>query len=215
MVASDRERRHAGRPAGGSGDRTRARIIERAIEAFADAGYAGASVRDIARKARIRVSSLYHYFPSKDALYRAVEERIADEAREITLAVVGQSTDLRQMAGDAVGRLFDFYLAHPAYVRLGYRLHVDGTDAPGASHRVTDRWIGLVEGLMKPAELQGMLKPIEPSLLLVSIEGLLASHLASDTLYRGFYGKGLDDPEVAERVRTHVIQVALRAVGLD
>src|SRR5262249_44701238 len=140
---------------------------------------------------------------------------IAEEAREITLTVLGRSTDLRETARETVGRLFDFYLAHPAYVRLGYRLHVDGTDAPGASHRVVDRWGGLMEGLMEAAQTQGLLKPIEPSLLLVSIEGLLASHLASDTLYRGFYGKGLDDTDVAARVRTHLIHMVLRALGLD
>ena len=200
---------------GADGDRTRERILEKAIETFADAGFAGASVRDIARKARIRVSSLYHYFPSKDALYLAVEERIAQQVREITLASVTRGGDLRAMARDSVGRLFDFYLARPAYVRLGYRFHLDAGTRPGGSERIFERWVGLMEALMKPAETQGILKPIEPPLLMASVEGLLASHLTNDTLYRTFYGTGIDDPATAARVREHVIQMVLRAIGLE
>src|SRR5262245_35178902 len=113
--------RQAGRPVGADGDRTRERIVEKAIETFAELGFAGASVRDIARKARIRVSSMYHYFPSKEALYEAVEEHIAEQMRAITLPVVSTGKDLRQMTSESVGRLFDFYLSHPAYVRLNYR----------------------------------------------------------------------------------------------
>jgi TetR/AcrR family transcriptional regulator len=215
MRADDEPPRSPGRPVGASGDRTRERILETAIETFAELGFAGASVRDLARRARIRVASLYHYFPSKDALYQAVEERIAQQVREITLSVMSTTTDLREVSREAVGRLFDFYVARPAYVRLSHRLHLDGTDPTPDPSRLIARWVGLMEGLMKPATNQGILKPIEPTLLLISVEGLLAAHLANDAVYRGFYGKGLDDPEVAQRVRDHVIQVVLRAVGLE
>lgn len=212
--------RQPGRPVGADGDRTRERILEKAIETFADAGFAGASVRDIAGKARIRVSSLYHYFPSKGALYLAVEERVAQQIREITLSSVPRGSvtggvDLRAMARDSVGRLFDFYLARPAYVRLGYRFHLDAGVRPGGSERIFERWVGLIEALMKPAETQGILKPIDPPLLMASVEGLLASHLTNDTLYRTFYGTGIDDPATAARVREHVIQMVLRAIGLE
>ena len=207
--------RAPGRPAGGSGDRTRARIIERSIEVFAELGFAGASVRDIARKARIRVSSLYHYFPSKEALYAAVQERMQEELRELTLSVLSREADLGALTREAVGRLFDFYRARPAYVRLGYRTHIEGGEPVESYRRVVDRWLGLMEGLMKPAELQGRLKPLEPALFLVTVDGLVHWHLASDAYYRGFLGKGLDDPDTARRVRQHLIEMVLRTAGLD
>ena len=52
-----------------------------AVATFARQGLAGTSVRDIARLARIRVSSLYHYFPSKEALYGEVQERVHSQVR--------------------------------------------------------------------------------------------------------------------------------------
>ena len=68
---------------------------------------------------------------------------------------------------------------------------------------------------MKPAELQGVMKPIDAALFLITVDALLHWHLASDAFYRGFFGKGLDDPGTAARVRDHLIQMVLRGVGLD
>jgi AcrR family transcriptional regulator len=211
---TDEARRLPGRPAGATGDRTRARLVEKGLETFAELGFAGASVRDIARKARIRVATLYHYFPSKGALYQEVQDKVQSELRELTLSVMAEGLDLRTMAREAVGRLFDFYLANPAYVRLGLRSHLEGVNALDGSRRVTDRWLGLMEGLMKPAELQGIMKPVDPALYLVTVDALVHWHTASDAFYRGFLGKGLDDPEMAQRVREHLIEMVLRTSGL-
>ena len=77
---------------------TRERIVAAAVETFARQGLAGASVRDIARQARIRVSSLYHYFPSKEALYAEVQERAHAHIRDIMLSVMAENLDLRAQA---------------------------------------------------------------------------------------------------------------------
>ena len=69
-VPARRRARRPGRPVGASGDRTRERVLAAAVATFARQGLAGTSVRDIARQARIRVSTLYHYFRSKEALYQ-------------------------------------------------------------------------------------------------------------------------------------------------
>jgi AcrR family transcriptional regulator len=206
--------RRPGRPAGGSGDQTRERIIQKGLETFAELGFAGSSVRDIARRARIRVSSLYHYFPSKEALYQAVVDRMQGEARELAFSVMSKGLDLRSLTREAVGRLFDFFLAHPAYVRLGCRVRLEGLE--GSLPVIgTDRWIGMMEGLMKPAQVQGHLKPVDPALFLVTMDGLVHWHTTGDRFFRALLGKGLDDPEVAQRVREHVVQVTLRTLGLE
>ena len=205
--------RGPGRPAGGNGDRTRERVVAVALQTFAAQGFAGASVRDIARKARIRVSSLYHYFPSKDALYEAVLGRMQEEMRGAVLAAMSRGLDLQEQARVVTGKFFDFLVANPAYVQLGLRGRLDG-GAP-FDRRINDRWLGVMDAMMTPAEMQGRVKRVDPVLFIVTVDGLVHWHLANDGFYRTILGKGLDDPDLLQRAREHVIQVVLRAVGLE
>lgn len=205
--------RAPGRPAGVSGDRTRERIVGVALEAFAENGFAGCSMRDVARKARIRVSSLYHYFPSKEALFQEILDSMAEEMRALVLSVMSKGLDLRELTRESTGKFFDFFLAHPAYVRLGLHNRANG-DTP-IDRSIINRWLGLMDGLMKPAEMQGFLKPVDPVCLMITVDALVHWHLANDSFYRTVLGRGLDDPEVLGRARAHVIQVVLRTVGLE
>lgn len=56
------------RPKAADYDQHRARIIERAVEAFARAGYPGTSMATLADDCGASKAALYHYFASKDAL---------------------------------------------------------------------------------------------------------------------------------------------------
>jgi hypothetical protein len=72
-----------------------------------------------------------------------------------------------------------------------------------------------MDGLMQPAQMRGVLKDLDPALLIVTVDGLVHWHTMNRTFYRAVLGKDVDDPEIARRAREHIIQVVLRAVGLD
>jgi TetR/AcrR family transcriptional regulator len=57
------------------GERTAERILDAAEELFAERGYNGTTLRDVATRVGVRPPSLYNHFASKDALYAAVLER--------------------------------------------------------------------------------------------------------------------------------------------
>jgi AcrR family transcriptional regulator len=62
----------AGRtPRPGSGD-TKQRILDAALEGFSERGFAGTSIRQIARAAGIRESAIYNHFPGKQAIFDAL-----------------------------------------------------------------------------------------------------------------------------------------------
>lgn len=69
-----------GRPAGADGERTRQRIMDAAMVNIAEAGYANATMKSIARQAGLTSAAIYHYFPSKQELTLAVLSACVDEA---------------------------------------------------------------------------------------------------------------------------------------
>jgi AcrR family transcriptional regulator len=62
-------------PGYAKGRRRREEIITAAAEVYADAGYHGASLREIAKRAGTSHASLLYYFPNREALLAAVLER--------------------------------------------------------------------------------------------------------------------------------------------
>jgi AcrR family transcriptional regulator len=63
------------KPASGAAISTRERILDAAEICFADRGFAGAAMREIAASVGLNPASLYNHFSSKQSLYEAVLER--------------------------------------------------------------------------------------------------------------------------------------------
>ncbi len=61
-----------GRPLRTEGRQTRQAILDAALKLFAENGYYGTSLRDIATAVGVRESALYHYFPGKEARFEAL-----------------------------------------------------------------------------------------------------------------------------------------------
>ncbi len=76
------------RTQGERADQTRARILDAAIHEFSEKGLAGARTEQIAEAAGVNKALLYYYFKSKEALYAAALESIAEGVRASSLAVL-------------------------------------------------------------------------------------------------------------------------------
>ncbi len=66
-------------PRTAKGERTRGRLLRAAKHVFERQGFLGARVSDIADRARISHGTFYHYFNSKEEIFRELAE--AQEAR--------------------------------------------------------------------------------------------------------------------------------------
>jgi AcrR family transcriptional regulator len=53
-------------------ERSRAQILEAALELFSSVGYHGTSMRDIAERANVSTGNVYHQFPDKESLFRTL-----------------------------------------------------------------------------------------------------------------------------------------------
>jgi len=95
---------------------TRAALLDEATTLFAERGYAGTSLEDVASASRVTRGAVYHHFASKQALFEAVLD--LQEARATTeiVAAAGAANPW-----DAAMLALDAYLTHccdPVYGRL-------------------------------------------------------------------------------------------------
>ena len=63
-------------PRSSKGARTRARILEAAKAVFEETGFLNARISDIAERAGLSHGSFYHYFESKEQIFREVAELV-------------------------------------------------------------------------------------------------------------------------------------------
>ena len=75
MVMSMTAQRKSGRPAKVPGEKgTKEKIFDAAVDLFAEKGYEGVSIRDIAKAVGIKESSVYKHYSSKDAILDIIFE---------------------------------------------------------------------------------------------------------------------------------------------
>lgn len=141
------------RPKNADGQRTRQAILDAALDLFADKGYFGTSLRDVATVVGVRESALYNYFANKEALFEALIAADHDSRFERFSALLGDpGKDIRSLLeGVVLGSLMHF--AEPRQEQLFRILMSDGIRLARAGR------INLVERMSaSQARLQALMR---------------------------------------------------------
>lgn len=158
------------RPAGRDGQQTRQALLDAALELFAEKGYFGTSLRDIARQVGVRESALYNYFPSKESLFEAVVLADRQEtAEKLAPFLEAPISDPRAFLEDLGNLAIETYKSPKQQRRFrilmsdGIRLAVEGRI------NLIDQQMGsksqVLRGVIVRLMDAGVLKPGDPELL--------------------------------------------------
>jgi AcrR family transcriptional regulator len=126
--------------------RSNDRILKKALELFSEKGYDATSVREICEAAGITKPTLYHFYGSKEGVYRAIVEESLERFRaDMVHALAGEGT-LRDRLVRMACAYVDATLREPDLARFIMAL----IHNPPHSAPATD-FVGFYEGILSEA----------------------------------------------------------------
>lgn len=194
-------------------DRTRAKLLAAARDAFAASGLAGARVDAIADAAGVNKRMLYYYFSNKEGLFLAVLEGIYED-----LLIATRDLDWTAPPLVALERYCDFvwryYQDNPAAIKLLNSENLHRARHLKQSTRVSDLsrpFIGELQQLLDAGRRTGEMRDdLDPMTLHISVVGLAYYYLSNADTLSIFFECNLRDERRQETWRRHLIDAVLR-----
>jgi AcrR family transcriptional regulator len=109
-------------------------IVRAATELFAERGYTGTGMEDIARRAGVSVPVVYDHFPSKRELHRQLLETHFTELRQIWRTASAEDGPPDERMAAALTAWFGYVREHPYAWRMLFR-ETTGDPEVAALHR--------------------------------------------------------------------------------
>jgi len=192
------------------GARTAERILDAAEARFAEQGFAGTALREVAVDVGIRTPSLYNHFESKDELYAAVLER---GIRPVMEALAGF---VRDGAGDdeqrvLLERVVGLLGRRPNLLRLvQFEILTGGERLTPALRGWLETALGRAEELVAEAPGSPPWPPDQIPLLVLALFHAVVGHFTTASLYRELTGEDLLSPAGLARQTRFLHEVVSR-----
>lgn len=156
-----------GRPATGG---RREDILAAALALFAERGFHGTAMPDIAARADLAAGTIYRHFASKEVLVNEIYRRAKLALAGALLGDVDASADLRSQFHRLWWNLVRFARAEPlAFAFL--ELHHHGSYLDADSRAIELRVLAPIATVLERGRAAGVTKPIPPHALIVTVWG--------------------------------------------
>lgn len=181
---------------------TKSLILEQAIPLFAERGFNGVSMRDIAEAVGVRAPALYNHYRDKQSLYIAAISQAFASKSEMMFEALNHGGDARAQLESFIHCLCRLILEDEPFLRLLQREILDADET--RLHRLAGEVFNEVF-----TAVRDRVKQINPEydahLVAISIFGLVKEHFEIGMLRRfmpGYQVKHEDPEQVARHVTT-------------
>ncbi|MCK4743373.1 MAG: TetR/AcrR family transcriptional regulator [Sulfuriflexus sp.] len=184
-------------------------ILDKSIPLFARSGYAGVSMRDIAKAVGISGAALYHHYPDKQSLYiAAMGYAFSDMAKSIQSTLDFKGTPEERLVRFTTS-FTEQMAGAPDFRALLQRELLDGDEE--RLKLLADKVF--VEPFKAMKELaQEMALDCDPHLLAISMAGLILFHFETESIRRYLPG-GLKKHNNPKVIAQHVVRLLTGVTG--
>lgn len=191
---------------------TRERILEVAEASLGEYGYHGTRLHEIARRVGIQKASLFHYFPSKEQLYRAVLEESFGQTEETIRQVLATDSPPIDKLRSLVSAYVDMVAAHPQRTKILLRQSLG--DAPVERKAgEAERLLRLVAAFIADAQHTMAVAPIDPLAIVLAVIGMVAFFFTSAPVLIPTWQGDPRDPSNVARVKSYVLDIVERCLA--
>ena len=157
-----------------SAEGTRGRILLAGLGLFAEHGFHGTSIRDIAARAAIQSVSLYAHFPSKEAiLAELVLAGHEEHHTRLVTALLGSGTDARDRLAALVRAHVQAHTGYPMLaVVANNEMHALSPAAAAPAAAVRRRSEALLAEVLAMGHQQGVFDIVHPEATAAAIGGM-------------------------------------------
>lgn len=189
--------------------KTREEILDLSASLFAQHGYDGVSMRDVAAAVGLTQAALYYHFSDKDQLYLdAVAYEFRDREAELKTMLASGGTTWERLERFVRG-LARMMAMDKEFLRLMQWVRLDGDEKRQsilASSVFTGIFVAVHDLALELAPHK------DPHLLAMSIIGLVIFHFETGAT-RKFMPRHRDEQEDPEVVASHVYELLRRSLG--
>ena len=194
----------------------RRNIIDVATREFAEKGFSGARVDEIAARTKTSKRMIYYYFGGKEGLYIAVLEDAYRNIRSIeaTLDLAHQPPE--EALRTLVGFTFDYQNAHPEFIRLVMNENIlNGAYVSRSKdiRRLNSAVINAVRELLVRGQRGGAFRPdLDPVDLHMSISALCFFNVANRATFSTIFNRDMASDKALAARRSQIADLILRYV---
>jgi TetR/AcrR family transcriptional regulator len=183
-------------------ERSRARLLDAALEEFSRRGFAGTRVQDIAARAGVNAQLISYYFGGKDGLYRALHESWL----ETEAGFADPELSLEELLTAYVRAV----LEDPRRARL--LLWAGLADDPRDDDTVSETETGSRDvGDFSRRQAAGEIAAdLDPAIFQIAIMGLILAPLSLPQVVRELAGTEPTDPEFVRRFAEEITKILRR-----
>ncbi len=196
--------------------RSRANILQAALDEFSQKGLQGARVDEIARRAGANKRMIYHYFGNKEELFLAVLEfaygEIRDAEQELHLEDLGPEEAMQRL----VAFTFDYFVQAPHFVPLLNSENLHGARHLRRSSRIREMHspiIHLLDDLLARGAQTGLFRAgIDPVQLFISIAGVSYFYFSNIHTLSTIFGRDFTAESERDERKRHVVELVLNGL---